>query len=192
MPRTFIDPLIELATDHGGYVTTALAEQAGISRRALLGMVERGLLERVSRGVYRLRHAMPSRLAPFQEAVHWASSHRGPRCAISHDSALVVFGLTDANPSSVHLTIAKSSRFRREPPNRLIIHRADLSPDDVAEVDGLPVTTVPRTVVDLAEAGSLRFAREALTKARKEGHINGGEAAKLLVKIDDIVHAKTQ
>ena len=43
-------------------------------------------------------------------------------------------------------------RFLMEPPPGIIIHRTPpLHPDDLDEVDGIPVTSLARTLVDLAE-----------------------------------------
>lgn len=171
MPKSHLDALLELAAENEGLVTTRSAADAGISRRTLTGMVERGRLERLSRGVYRLAHSHRDPLAPYREAILWAQSHRGPRAALSHETALAVLGLTDANPSTIHLTVPPRARLRRSAPARIEIHRATLESNDVIEHEGIPVTSVPRTVLDLARSGSLRFAADAVVEARREGFI---------------------
>jgi predicted transcriptional regulator of viral defense system len=188
MPRTHLDSLLELASENEGLVTTRLAEGAGISRRTLAGMVERGRLQRVARGVYRLAHSLPGPLSPYREAVLWAQSHSGPNVALSHETALAIFGLTDANPSKIHLTIPLQTRLRRQRPVRIAIHRAKLDGSDIVDHEGLPVTTVPRTVVDLARSGNLRFARDALVQARREGYISERESRKLASELKKLAH----
>jgi predicted transcriptional regulator of viral defense system len=84
MPSSHLNALLELASENDGFVTTRLAADAGITRRTLAGMVDRGRLERISRGVYRLVHSHPDPLSPYREAILWAQSHRGPRVALSH------------------------------------------------------------------------------------------------------------
>ena len=186
MPQSQIDALLELAAENEGLVTTRSAADVGISRRALAGMVERGRLERISRGVYRLAHSHRDPLSPYREAILWAQSHRGPRVALSHETALAVLGLTDANPSKIQITIPPHARLRRRSPARVVIHRAILDSSDVIEHEGLPVTSVPRTVLDLARSGNLRFASDAIVQARREGFITEIESRRLAKEMKNL------
>jgi very-short-patch-repair endonuclease len=47
----------------------------------------------------------------------------------------------------------------------LIVHRARLADVDCDEVDGIPVTSIPRTLVDLAGSGPRRFVARAVDQA---------------------------
>ncbi|ERN43983.1 hypothetical protein H849_20650 [Prescottella equi NBRC 101255 = C 7] len=69
---------------------------------------------------------------------------------LSHQSAAVVHGLDLWNtPLSVtHLTRNRPTGGRRT--RHRHVHSAVLRPEEIADVDGLPVTTVGRTVADLA------------------------------------------
>lgn len=69
---------------------------------------------------------------------------------LSHQSAAVVHGLDLWNtPLSVtHLTRNRPTGGRRT--RHRHVHSAVLRPEEIADVDGLPVTTVARTVADLA------------------------------------------
>lgn len=183
MPKTHLDSLLDLASEHDGLVTTQLAAQAGITRRTLAGMAQRGRLERVSRGVYRVVHLNPGPLSSYREAILWARSHNGPPAALSHESALVIFGLTDANPSKIHVTTPQGARLRRARPPRIVIHQARLENEDVVEHEGLPVTSVKRTVLDLARTGNVRFAHDAVVQARREGYISDSEARQLYANL---------
>lgn len=186
MAQTRLDALLGLASENDGFVTTEAAATAGISRRALTGMVERGRLERIARGVYRLVHSASSPLSPYREAILWAQSHRGPRVALSHETALAVLGLTDTNPSTIQLTVPPHARLRRERPTRITIHRAPLARDDIIEHEGLPVTSVSRTVIDLAQRGSFRFAHDAIVQARREGYISDAESRRLTSELEKL------
>ena len=186
MPQSHLDALLELAAANEGLVATRSAAEVGISRRTLAGMVERGRLERVSRGVYRLVHSNHDLLSPYREAILWAQSHRGPRVALSHETALAVLGLTDANPSTIQLTVPPHARLRRSAPARIAIHRAILDSSDVIEHEGLPVTSVPRTVLDLARSGNLRFAADAVVQARREGFITEIQSRQLIKELKNL------
>ena len=93
---------------------------------------------------------------------------------------LAVYGISDVNPSRVHITVPKSARLRRRKPKWIIIHRGELSPAHVTVQEGLPVTTVARSVLDvLKETGRSGLARQAIKDARKEGYIDAVEAKQL-------------
>jgi predicted transcriptional regulator of viral defense system len=103
----------------------------------------------------------------------WTRKYR----SLSHETALAVYGISDMNPSQVHITVPKGARLRRQRPKWIVIHRGDLPPTDVTTHEGLPVTTVAKSVLHVAnETGRLGLARQAIKDARKEGHISAAEA----------------
>lgn len=51
----------------------------------------------------------------------------------------------------------------------MIHHAPRLHPDDVAIVDGIPVTSLARTLVDLAEVTTRDELRAAFAQAREQG-----------------------
>ena len=54
-----------------------------------------------------LRTTPPDRFAQHREAVLWAQvSHGADRAALLHETALLVFGLSDGSPAKVYLTAA--------------------------------------------------------------------------------------
>ncbi|MEZ5398375.1 MAG: type IV toxin-antitoxin system AbiEi family antitoxin domain-containing protein [Bryobacteraceae bacterium] len=174
-----------LAEEHDGLFTSEQARNAGFTDSVLARLAQRGRIERTTRGVYRIPYVPLNRLSQYREAVLWARAHRGPNeVALSHETALLIYGISDANPASVHLTVPGSTRLRRESPGALVVHHADLAPGDVTTVEGLPVTTVARTVNDLLQAGSrMDIVRQAVTGARKEGLISNSEAQRLRGRI---------
>ena len=71
----------------------------------------------------------------------------GPKSAISHESALALYDLSDVLPAEVHVTIPRTASRRRK---GIRLHTNQLRPSDVAKREGLPVTSVPRTIADVA------------------------------------------
>jgi hypothetical protein len=72
----------------------------------------------------------------------------------------------------VHITIAGSPADPRdgEALEGVVVHRVPfLHPDDVTVVDGIPVTSVARTLVDLAEVSSIDELRAVFRTARAKG-----------------------
>ncbi len=85
---------------------------------------------------------------------------------ISHQSALAIHELSDVSPARVHVTLPTSVRIRREAPKALVIHYADLAPDDVERVEGVPVTTPARSIRD---AHASHLGNELVAQAIADG-----------------------
>ncbi|MEO8127231.1 MAG: type IV toxin-antitoxin system AbiEi family antitoxin domain-containing protein [Bryobacteraceae bacterium] len=181
MPRTRFDELVSLAGEQDGLFTSDQARHAGFKDSVLARLTQRGRLERTARGVYRIPYIPLNRFSQYREAVLWAQSHRGPmNIALSHETALVAYGISDANPAAIHLTVPTAARLRREAPKAVFVHRADLEPGDIATVEGLPLTSIARTVEDLLSSGTrVNLAKQAIADARREGFISTAEAQRL-------------
>jgi len=181
MPRTRFDELVTLAEEHDGLFTSEQARDSGFTDSVLSRLAQRGRIERTGRGVYRIPYVPINRFSQYREAVLWAQAHRGPNTvALSHETALAVCGISDANPAAIHLTIPKSARLRRESPKSVMVHREDLPSQDVTVIEGLPVTSIARTIADLLEAGGrLDLIGQAITEARREGYISAAESQRL-------------
>ena len=145
MPGQAYRSIYDMAADQLGYFTAAQARTAGIEPMTVVMMARRGTAERVARGVYRLVHFPLSANALYMEATLWPSGARG---VVSHESALALHELSDVNPARVHITVPRDFRVRRAVPAYLAVHHAELGPDEVEVVDGIPVTTPERTIRD--------------------------------------------
>jgi predicted transcriptional regulator of viral defense system len=139
--------LLELAGQQHGYFTTAQAGAAGISRRALSGRLLKGLIERDSHGVYRLRQYPPTPRDEF-----YALQASVPGATFSHDTALELYGLSDVLPTTIHVTVPPSSGLKPRP--GITIHRSKLDPHDRVLRDDLWLTSLPRTLLDCARLGT--------------------------------------
>jgi predicted transcriptional regulator of viral defense system len=63
MPRTRMDELYALAEEHDGLLASKDARAQGIQDSVLVRLAQRGRLERMSRGVYRIAHFPADRSA---------------------------------------------------------------------------------------------------------------------------------
>jgi predicted transcriptional regulator of viral defense system len=185
VPRSRFEEILVLAEDNGGLLTSGQARAAGIAASVLARLTARGRLERASRGVYRIPYFPSNRFSQFREAVMWARAGRGPESvALSHATALAIYEISDANPARIHLTVPRRARLRRKRPEWVEIHRADLALDDVTVREGLPLTTIARTVEDmLASTGQVSLVRQAISGARREGCIGRAEAQRLTRRV---------
>lgn len=190
-----MDQLIAIAEENDGLLTSKQARNAGILDSVLVRLAQRGRLERAARGVYRIAHFPQSKFSQYREALMWAEANHGPEepeVALSHETALALYGVSDANPSLVNITVPRTARLRRERPKWIAVHRGDLHPLDVTLHEGLTVTTVARTITDvLNESGRIELVRQAVTDARRTGYINDSEAAHLKRQINQFAHRLT-
>jgi predicted transcriptional regulator of viral defense system len=181
VPGSEYEKVLELAADQYGYVTTSQAREGGVSADTVRKMAERGTLERVSWGVYRVPTFPPSPYAEYMEASLWPAGVRG---VISHQSALALRELSDVSPSAIHITVPEDFRIRRDVPNHLAVHHAKLTDDEVTLFEGIPCASVARTIEDChrAHAGPALL-RQALDDAAREGFLSPTEAAELRERV---------
>lgn len=196
MPRSRMDELIAIAEENDGLLTSRQARNAGVLDSVLVRLAQRGRLERAARGVYRIVHFPQSKFSQYREAILWAEANHGPEepdVALSHETALALYGISDANPAQVNITVPKSARLRRERPKWIAVHHGDLHPLDVTLHEGLTVTTVARSITDvLNTTGRIDLARRAVTDARRTGYISDSEAARLKRQINQFAHQLTE
>jgi len=154
--------LYELAEQQAGYFTAAQARVVGFSRPLLSYHTKAGRFARIHRGIYRLTQFPGS---PYEDLfVAWLRT--GPNSVISHESALAVYELSDALPGEVHVIVPRTASRRRK---GIQLHTNRLTPDQVTQRAGLPITTVARTIADviasgLAQEQSSQAIREALQR----------------------------
>jgi len=153
MSDTAHDQLYQAAEQQAGYFTVRQAESAGIDRTTLRYHARPGgRFERVRRGLYRLRH-FPS--SPHEHVVAAWLPLKGTGAVVSHESALELYGLSDVIPSAVHVSVPRAKRGVR-PRSGVRIHTIEgqLGTEDLRTIDGVPVTSPERTLVDALEDGS--------------------------------------
>lgn len=160
-----------------GYVTTAQARAAGVQPMALVMMARRGVVERASHGVYRLVDFPVDPDAQLMHATLWPNEHRG---VLSHETALALHVLSDVDPPVVHITVPAAHRVQRATLRHMVIHRADLLPEDVMQIERLPVTTPERSIRDClaARVGSATL-RQAIDDGERSGRLTSVVAAML-------------
>ena len=174
--------MLERAVEQHGYITTRDARAIGVDPAQLRVMAARGRLERVGRGAYRVPVLPRTRHDDLAEAVAWTLG----RGVVSDESALVLHGLSDVNPSRSHLTVPRANHPRGAGGELYRLHRRDLAIGDVTEVDDIPVTTVARTVRDCLAGGTDPYQlRLALDQAEAQGELRRDEARALRTRIDE-------
>ena len=106
---------------------------------------------RIRHGLYRLTEYPSSRREEIIAA--WLSVG-AENAVISHESALDMLDLSDVIPSSIHITIPRSERWRQKLPGTTL-HTTTNPPSETEIVvrEGVPVTAPTRTIIDAAISG---------------------------------------
>lgn len=157
-PQDAITDGLVLASD----LSSALGEDLRLRRLA-----ERGHLHRFYRGQYvvaaRWREFTPDQ--QYELLVRGAALARRGSLPLSHQSAAVLWGLPIFGPwpREVHFLTERAAGGRSDPGIRK--HAVGLDPADVTEHDGVLLTTVARTAVDLAATVDLKSAVAAVDRA---------------------------
>ncbi len=102
----------------------------------------------------------------------------GPGALLSHRSAAVVWGLREDRRRSTDVT-APNRRGRI--PNGIDAHRdGSLTAADRTVIDGIPCTTIPRTLLDLAAVVPVSELRKAISEAEVLRLLDHGAMRRLL------------
>lgn len=145
----------ELATDEaiaaiadrqGGTVARIQLIALGLSASAIDRRLRCGRLHLLHRGVYSVGHRVVG-----VDGRRWAAVLAcGDGAVLSHGSAAAEWAIrASASPTS-DVTVGRSGRATRD---RIRLHWRSLPPDETTRLDGLPITTPARTLLDLSASG---------------------------------------
>ena len=130
-----------LAARQRGLVTTGQVRTLGVGRDGITRRVQRAEWERILPTVYRLTSAPANQFQLALAATLWA----GPDSVVSHESAAMLWAMAGVRATRVELWTSRRLRAQS-----VLVHRGVLGKPRPATVDGIPVTSVARTLIDLA------------------------------------------
>jgi predicted transcriptional regulator of viral defense system len=137
-----VDALIAgLAARQHGVGSLAHLIAFGLSRNSVSRRVNAGRLHRLHQGVYAVGHKRLTQRGRWMAAVLAG----GESARLSHRSAAVLWGLLPAR-GGTHVTTPTNKHNR----DGIEFHSQSLQLDEVTTHDGIPVTTVARTLLDIA------------------------------------------
>ena len=137
--------LYQIAEDQAGYFSLQQARQLGLQRNQVYRDIERGKFIKAGYSVYRFVQFPAS---SFEE-IHRAVLSAGKNAVVGFQSALYVYELSDIIPDEIHLILPPTASRRRD---GIRVHTIKLEPDDITSFEGLPITTVAKTIMDCAFA----------------------------------------
>jgi predicted transcriptional regulator of viral defense system len=140
-------------------MTTARLIEAGVSPGRIRRLVERGVLSPVGRGTY-VRASLAAKLGPRGQhvlQVAAVSAAARPGVVGSHQSAAIIHGIDLLGWPSPGVTVTHRPGIGRASGRAGVrVHAAALPDSHVTTWGGVAVTSVARTVVDLARTSSFR------------------------------------
>ncbi len=142
--RGIFDKVARIAGRQHGRISWAQLLEAGASRGHIERWLTDGRLRRVHHGVYAVGHEAPSVLGDYMAA----RLACGENAALSHRPVLHILRLVPGPPPPPEVTVPTLAGLSRP---GIVIHRVKvLHPLDVAEFEGIRITTIPRTLLDMA------------------------------------------
>lgn len=180
--KTAADALFAVAEGQQGYFTSKQATNAGYQLGSQAHHVKSGNWTRVEWGIYRLTRFPQSSEEQLVIYALWSRNREGrPEGVYSHQTALSIHELSDANPAKLHMTVPAAFRRTAKTPNVLVLHRSNLNSKDIELRQGFAVTRPLRTIADLAVAESTarELVQQALMEGRRSGVITAREISML-------------
>lgn len=148
-----------LAATEWGVLSLDELRACGLTSTAVADRVMRAWLHPLYRKVYAVGHSNPPRFGLWLAAVKAC----GPGAVLSHFAAAALWELLEWDHRSIEVTVlGKCTRIH----SGVRVHRTGcLAPDEVSTHKGIPVTSVSRTLIDLASVATPAEVRRAVRAA---------------------------
>lgn len=153
--------LAQLAASQHGAISLPQLIAIGLTASGVRKRVAAGRLHRIHRGVYAL---VPAKLLSVKGRYMAAVLACGPGAVLSHRSAADLHDLRATSRRNIDVTVPGRTRPTH---NGVEVHRSTtlLLGADVTEIDGIPCTTIARTLLDLAGVVTMPQLERALNQA---------------------------
>ena len=142
--QKFGSQIWQLSTKQHGVVASRQLLELGLSGQAIQHRVSTGRLHRVARGVYSVGRPELGQHGRWMASVLGC----GPGAALSYGSAAALWGIDRERRASVEVSVPIRSIRRQQ--GVLIYRRPNLQRDEVELNGSIPVTSVVRTLIDIA------------------------------------------
>ncbi|MGI8804730.1 MAG: type IV toxin-antitoxin system AbiEi family antitoxin domain-containing protein [Thermoleophilaceae bacterium] len=153
--------LAELATCQRGVIAYRQLASLGFAAGAIQRRVRAGRLKPLHKGVYAVGHRSLTLHGHWMAAVLAC----GPGAMLSHRDAAELWGLRESAAAAIDVTAI--GRSRHSQPGIRVHRPRSLHPEDRTIRDGIPVTSLARTLLDLAEVLNPRQLDHAVEEAER-------------------------
>lgn len=148
--------------------TAAQLRELGVHPNTQRSMVDDGRLRRLRRGVY-----------TYGEEVDEATTHRELIAAtrhtvdtsnvVSHTSAALLYGLPVRRSALDQVTMTRLTSGHGDAGPQLRVRNTRILPFEITELEGMPITTLARTVADVARLEPMAWGVAAIDAALHQG-----------------------
>jgi very-short-patch-repair endonuclease len=175
--RSAVEAIHSLAGEQLGVVTRAQLRKLGLTDATIDSWLRTKRLWPLHRGVYRVGPLAVPRARELAAVMAC-----GPRAYLSHRSAGWLWQLVpdpgDETPVDVSISRSRGARGRR----KIHVRRVRLDKKDVSALQGIPITTLPRTLHDLATVLETRGLERVLAQAERLHHFDRNALQALLAR----------
>jgi very-short-patch-repair endonuclease/predicted transcriptional regulator of viral defense system len=188
--RRSTDALIEaLAAEQHGIVTRVQLIRRGVAAHLVDLRVRTRVLRRVHAGVYRVGPLISAReremaavLACSGPGVQGGAVLQTPEhlAVVGQRGAAAAHELLLPQPRSEPVDVVVPLSMNRGRRRGIRSHRIDLRPEEVVRIEGIPFTTVARTLVDLAGCTTSAELERAFSAAARRGLTDGDAVSSIL------------
>jgi hypothetical protein len=168
--RERAERLVRLAESQSGVISRAQLLTLGFSDSAISRWAAANRIHRLYPTVYALGH----RVIGDEGRLRAALMYVGAPAVLSHSTAASWWGLLEGRPGPIHVTTDNGVG----PKNGLVVHRPRRI--EATSHRGLPVTPVPRTLLDIAPMVSFARLRRALAEVEYQRLADLDEVAAVL------------
>ena len=168
--------IAEVASVQGGVISHQQLLAVGPAPRTVRNWVASGRLHRLFRGVYAVGHeAITDKGRLMAPALAY-----GPDGLVSHRSATDWWGIARTSRAIVDITVPGRSKADQRGIELHLVRRLD--PRDVTVHEGVPITTVARTLLDYAEVVPRNRLKRAIEEADRLRMFDGFAVQELLAR----------
>lgn len=184
------EEIIKMAKGNNGTVTTAMVVAAGFSRGNIKYLVDKGIIEKSSRGIYILPEVWDDEIFNLQ--------NRFKRGVYSHETALFLWDLTDRTPNRYHMTFPMNYNLTNPKKENIRCVQCkkeiyDLGIEEVTTPGGniVRVYSVERTLCDILKTHS-HVDIQVVTEAFKRYAANSNKNIPVLSEYAKLLKVETK
>lgn len=184
------EEIIKMAKENNGTVTTAMVVAAGFSRGNIKYLVDKGMIEKSSRGIYILPEVWEDEIFNLQ--------NRFKRGIYSHETALFLWDLTDRTPNRYHMTFPMNYNLTNPKKENIRCVQCkkeiyDLGIEEVTTPGGniVRVYSVERTLCDILKTHS-HVDIQVVTEAFKRYAANSNKNIPVLSEYAKLLKVETK
>jgi hypothetical protein len=142
--------------------------RAGLTSAAIASLLKQGAIHRLRRSVYTYEEA-DGPLAQHMDLVAATWRVVDPSNVLSHTTAALMYGLPVRVGALERVTMTRTTSGHADKGPKLLVRDTRLTHDEIGTLDGMAVTTLTRTVSDIARTEPLTWGMAAADAALREG-----------------------